>query len=603
MERWMLNRADRCIETHLHLQISCQRLMTRCTLLIINGPGRGTRIDLRPHQKSYVIGRSVGSTIRLDDTEVSRRHAEISFKNDCFRITDLNSANGTFLNGQQISDEALRTGDSLRLGSTLLTFQNPESSANPNGPVVRFASAEQQQHSAIVQQVQSDEVSSAGSFPDQKSSLDLLYQVSEEVVRASHTLESMLQHVLDLTATAVGADRACFLLTDAVGTDLVPLVSWVHKFKQTESHTEHGQPQEDTNELLISGSITHHVLTTGEAVRTADAQQDSRFQAANSVVTGGITEVLCAPMKSHQQVLGVLYLDIISAPNQQLAGTDRRFIDEHLKCVLSVARQTALAVDSRQYQDALLKAERFAAMGQTIAVLSHHIKNILQGIKGGGYLIETGLKQSNDEFVSQGWGIVERNQNRIYDLVMDMLSFSKDRVPNLQPGDVNTVCQEVAELAASKAEESGVRFQFRPDHKVPEAQFDHEGIHRSVLNIVMNGIDAVAESENGEVILQTSYDEKHDVLLVAVTDNGPGIPEDQRATVFHLFESSKGERGTGIGLPVSRKIIREHGGRIRIESEPGEGTRFTLTWPRGNPRPHHGATDPAQTLPHDWRPF
>ncbi|MEP3481944.1 MAG: ATP-binding protein [Fuerstiella sp.] len=577
--------------------------MPRCNLLIINGPGRGTRIDLLPHRKTYVIGRSVGSTIRIDDTEVSRRHAEISFHDGNFRITDLASANGTFLDGERISNEILRTGNSLRIGSTLLTFQNPESSVSPNAPVVRVVPAEIQQHSAIVQHVQSDEAAKAEAFPNQQSSLELLYQVSEEIVRASHTLESMLQRILDLTATAVGADRACFLLTDSTGTELVPLVSWVSEAKYSERPMQHDSHTEGANELLISGSITHHVLTTSEAIRTADAQQDSRFQAANSVVSGGITEVLCAPMKGHESVLGVLYLDIVNSQNQQLTGTSRRFVDEHLKSVLSVARQSAFAVDARQYQDALLKAERFAAMGQTITVLSHHIKNILQGMKGGGYLIETGLTQSNDEFVSQGWGIVERNQNRIYDLVTDMLSFSKDRVPKLKQSDLNVVCQEVAELAASKAAENGVQFQFQPDTKVPEGWFDQEGIHRSVLNIVMNGIDAVAETENGEVILQTSYDSNADVLLVAVTDNGPGIPEDQQANVFHLFESSKGAGGTGIGLPVSRKIIREHGGRISIESKPGEGTRFTLTWPRGNSRPNHGVTDPGQTLPHDWKPF
>ncbi len=575
--------------------------MPHCTLLIINGPSRGTRIDLRPDQKPYVIGRSVGSTIRLDDSEVSRQHAEISFADDSFRLIDLGSANGTFLNGQKISNVELCSGDSLRLGSTLLTFQNPESSVSRNAPAVRVVPSDQAQHSAIVQNVQPSEAVGTTAFPDQKSSLELLYQVSEEVVQASHTLESMLQRILDLTATAVGADRACFLLTNADKTDLAPLVSWVNKEQRAEPSVD--QDSQDTAELLISGSITHHVLSTGEAVRTTNAQQDSRFQAAHSVVSSGITEVLCAPMKGHQQVLGVLYLDIVGTIDSQSTQMDRRFIDEHLKCVLSVARQSALAVDSRQYQDALLQAERFAAMGQTIAVLSHHIKNILQGMKGGGYLIETGIKQANDDFVNQGWGIVERNQNRIYDLVMDMLSFSKDRVPDLQAADLNTVCQEVAELADSKAKENGVRFLFRPDQHIPEGQFDREGIHRSVLNIVLNGIDAVAESDRGEVVLQTSYDEKTNVLLVAVTDNGPGIPEDQQAAVFHLFESSKGEQGTGIGLPVSRKIIREHGGSIQIESKPGEGTRFVLTWPRGNPRPIHGSTDPSQTRPHDWKPF
>lgn len=576
--------------------------MTRCTLLIINGPGRGTRIDLRPHRKPYILGRSVGSTIRLDDTEVSRRHAEISFCDDCFLLTDLKSANGTFLNGQRITEQALQNGDSLRLGSTILTFQNPESSMTPNAPVVRVIETDQQ-HSAIVQNFQPHDVSSSRAFPDQKSSLDLLYQVSEEIVRASHSMETMLQKILNLTARAVGAERACFLLTGGGGTKLIPEVSWVSDQYDARFAAEGGILSSDRNELVISGSITQHVLSTGEAVRTSNAMQDSRFQSANSVVTGGITEVLCAPLKGHEQMLGVLYLDISNSADQQLTAHDKQFGDEHLRCVLAVARQTALAVEAGQYQDALLKAERFAAMGQTIAVLSHHIKNILQGMKGGGYLIKTGLDQSNDEFVHQGWGIIERNQNRIYGLVMDMLSFSKDRVPDLKPGNLNTVCTEITELAASAAKENRVRFRFRPAEGLPEGQFDHEGIHRAVLNIVMNGIDAVSESENGEVILQTGFDLQRDVLIVAVTDNGPGIPEDQRANVFHLFESSKGERGTGIGLPVSRKIIREHGGRIQIESEPNEGTRFILTWPRGNPGVPHGATDPSQTLPHDWKPF
>ena len=261
----------------------------------------------------------------------------------------------------------------------------------------------------------------------------------------------------------------------------------------------------------------------------------------------------------------------------------QRLTDEHLRTILTVARQSALAIESRQFQDALLKAERFAAMGQTVAVLSHHIKNILQGVRGGSYLIRMGLDQHQDEMIRQGWGIVERNQNRIYELVTDMLSFSKDRVPALQVASLNSVSSEVAELANTRAQECGVHFEFRPAANLPEALFDPEGIHRAVLNIVLNGIEAVDNTENGAVVLQTGYDQQADMMIVAVSDNGPGIPEDQRATIFNVFESSKGSRGTGIGLPVSRKILREHGGRIRVEGGPGQGTRFVLSWPRGNP--------------------
>ncbi|MFN9976458.1 MAG: ATP-binding protein, partial [Phycisphaerae bacterium] len=108
-------------------------------------------------------------------------------------------------------------------------------------------------------------------------------------------------------------------------------------------------------------------------------------------------------------------------------------------------------------------------------------------------------------------------------------------------------------------------FEFRPGESLPEASFDVEGIHRAVLNIVSNAIDAASSGESPSVVLKTGYDKAADVMLVAVSDNGPGIPEDQRASIFNVFESSKGNRGTGIGLPVSRKILREHGGRIRIE--------------------------------------
>jgi signal transduction histidine kinase len=113
----------------------------------------------------------------------------------------------------------------------------------------------------------------------------------------------------------------------------------------------------------------------------------------------------------------------------------------------------------------------------------------------------------------------------------------------------------------------------------------------------MNAIDAVADLEDGRVILQTGHDQQNDVMVIAVTDNGPGIPEDQRASVFQVFESSKGSGGTGIGLAVSRKIIREHGGRIRIEGEPGEGSRFVISWPRGNPRSETVRLDGATQVP------
>lgn len=553
--------------------------MNEATLLVVNGPSGGTRFDLHTDDVPMTIGRSVGTRIRVDDTEASRTHARIHYDGTNFCITDLESANGSYVNGQRITERVLCHGDSIRLGATLLTFQltETEESASPSEQVQIVDDDPSAQHSAIVQQVKADASASSAVWPVERIGLELLYQIAEELVRPAHTQESLLKQVLRLTLVAIGADRGCVLLRNAIDGELIPFVF----SRRDESREDSGEPSE---QMTVSRSITGHVMLHGQAVRTSDAMGDERF-GGQSIIQSGIREAICAPMRGQEQLLGAIYLDIsgdvIPGASTIAAG---RFTDEHLKSVLAVARQTALAVESRQFQDAMLKAERFAAMGQTVAVLSHHIKNILQGIHGGGYLIEMGLNQAQDDLIRQGWGIVERNQKKISDLVMDMLSFSKERVPKLEAGDVNRICEEVAELANTPSEENGVRFEFRPGNNMPVAEFDQAGIHRAVLNIVTNAIDAVAELEDGHVILQSTYDRENDVILVAVTDNGPGIPEDQRASVFQVFESSKGERGTGIGLPVSRKIIREHGGRIRIESEPNEGTRFILSWPRGNPK-------------------
>ncbi|HIF01341.1 MAG TPA: FHA domain-containing protein [Fuerstia sp.] len=590
--------------------------MDTATLLVINGPNRGTRFDVARNDE-LIIGRSVGTHIRVDDTEMSRQHAKVFEDRGIYRLQDLDSANGTFVNGQRVTEHTLLNGDSIRLGTTLLTFQlaTTDHSSGTAHQVQFVDDSHSGQHSEIVQTVHAEPALSETAWPDQQIGLQLLYEVAEELVRPAHTLESLMQRILQLTLDAVRADRGCILLKDPVGDQLTPLV-FCERRPGALSSGAVGEPLDGSaatadipaddveatgtpphEQMPISRSITGYVLRHGKAVRTSDARHDARFEGGQSIAASGIREAICAPMRGHDALLGVFYIDISTdlLADGTVAGTGS-LSDEHLKSVLAVARQSALAVESRRFHDALLKAERFAAMGQTIAVLSHHIKNILQGVRGGGYLIQTGLDQSKDDLVRQGWGIVERNQNRIYDLVMDMLSFTKDRVPDLQSGDVNRICAEVAELAATPAAQYGVNFEFRPEAGLPLAAFDHEGIHRSVLNVALNAIDAVAESENATVVLQTSYDKANDIMLVAVTDNGPGIPEDHRATVFNLFESSKGERGTGIGLPVSRKIIREHGGRIRIEGGPGEGTRFVLSWPRGNPSAETVMLDsPTQT--------
>ena len=215
----------------------------------------------------------------------------------------------------------------------------------------------------------------------------------------------------------------------------------------------------------------------------------------------------------------------------------------------------------------------------TIATLAHHIKNILQGIRGGSYLIEMGLSDDENDVVRKGWDIVEKNQERISKLVMDMLSFSKEREPDPEPSDLNVVTAEVIEIMKARADEQNVELRYAPAEQMPTLLFDAEGLHIAILNVVTNAVDACEGQSQGRVHVSTQFDDRRSLATITVTDNGIGMRPEELEKIFTIFVSKKGSRGTGLGLPVSRKIMHEHGGQIFVESKPGDGSTFVLELP------------------------
>jgi signal transduction histidine kinase len=340
------------------------------------------------------------------------------------------------------------------------------------------------------------------------------------------------------------------------------------------------------DKISISKTILDYVIERNEGVLTSDARQDDRFSPGASIVKLGVREAICVPMQGRYHVVGVIYIDTSTSAQQILerGGAARRFTEDHLKLMVAIGHQAALAVEDTRYYSAMVQAERLAAVGQTIATLSHHIKNILQGIRGGSYLIEMGLTEHDESIVGKGWKIVEKNQNKISALVMDMLTFSKEREPDLVVANLNSVVQDCVELMQVRAQEEQVELVCHAAEAMPELVFDPEGVHRAVLNIVTNAIDAVAEAESpGRVMVTTRYLPEQNLAQVEIRDTGPGIAADQMDKLFSPFVSTKKSRGTGLGLPVSQKILTEHGGKITVESLPGQGACFTLDLPAVTP--------------------
>ncbi len=249
--------------------------------------------------------------------------------------------------------------------------------------------------------------------------------------------------------------------------------------------------------------------------------------------------------------------------------------------MVAIGHQAGLAIENTIFYNDKIQAERLAAVGQTIATLSHHIKNILQGIHGGSSLIDLGLKEKDDTIVRRGWTIVEKNQTKIYNMVMDMLSFSKDREPALEPADLNETVGDVDRAHAVARRRAGRETELAvPASDMPRVTIDPEGIHRAVLNIVTNAIDACEGAENAQVVVKTEWDPMHvDRPHQPSATTASASTKTDIHSIFQIFASSKGSRGTGLGLPVSQKIVREHGGKIIVTSRPGHGATFLIELP------------------------
>jgi signal transduction histidine kinase len=172
----------------------------------------------------------------------------------------------------------------------------------------------------------------------------------------------------------------------------------------------------------------------------------------------------------------------------------------------------------------------------------------------------------------------------------------------MEPTDVNAVVKDVIELQQGRIDQQGVRLQLRLGEQVPTIAADPEGLHRTLLNIVGNALDALEGRENPTLSLATQLETDANWLRIMVTDNGPGIPPEKQQEIFKPFVSTKGSKGTGLGLAVSRKIMREHGGDIILQSHVGKGSRFILRLPAQSPTPSELETSLGQTAVPDQQP-
>jgi len=258
-----------------------------------------------------------------------------------------------------------------------------------------------------------------------------------------------------------------------------------------------------------------------------------------------------------------------------------KILHEKEKAVGSVAFFQDMR-EIKRLEKELLKSERLAAIGQTVAGLAHGIKNILHGLKGGSYLVDIGIKKNETERLKKGWDMIKRNIGRTSNLAMDLLSYSKEREPEFEACFPNALAEDACTLLLDKARENHITIVQKFDHAIGEVIMDPHTIHEALLNIMSNAVDACLfdedMSKNWQVNLKTTK-EPDNIIVFEITDNGAGMDEEVVKNLFTSFFSTKGHRGTGLGLMVTRKLVDEHNGTIDVKSKRGKGTTFTVRLP------------------------
>jgi signal transduction histidine kinase len=391
--------------------------------------------------------------------------------------------------------------------------------------------------------------------------------------------EEMLHHILEVSLRELNADQGSLLLLESEEQPSLKMLA------------SHGLPEDILRRGYVErkGSISEHVLRERCPLVINDLPCSEHFESMeqDAHVPRQISSALCVPLIVRDRAIGTL--------NLNRARGREAFTSRHLNICVIIASQAAIVIENGRLQRELIEKERLAAVGIAVAHISHCIKNILTGLRGGIGLMDMGFRDDSSQRIQGGLDLVKRSAASISNLVLDLLDYAAEREPLRMTFSMGPVLRDVCETIAHAASGAGVLVEREVDDSI-KYDGDRDQIFRAILNLATNAVEACTDCERPvqqpRVLLSAHYvhvDARRvssgDSALVqrwlsiAVSDNGPGIPADRREKIWELFFSTKGSRGTGIGLATTRRMIEGHRGQIALESVDGAGSTFTIMLP------------------------
>lgn len=223
-------------------------------------------------------------------------------------------------------------------------------------------------------------------------------------------------------------------------------------------------------------------------------------------------------------------------------------------------------------QQKLIQSERFAAIGEAAAHLSHEIKNPLMLMSG--FANQVARKLPEKDTGRKKLEIISQEAMRLENMLNQVRDFTRPQLPRKKQGQINDLVRETADLVKDELDLMGVDIEMNLAPGLPETSFDHAQIKQVLLNLLKNAWEALPGG--GNITVTTGVDQGR--IVVSVEDTGVGISSDRLKQIFSPFFTTK-DKGTGLGLAVLYRIIKEHQGDITVDSRPGHGSRFTFYLP------------------------
>ncbi len=538
-------------------------ITTYATLTYLDS--QGLQRTVRINRPVFSIGRLRTNDLQINNSYVSRRHAEIIYQDGQFILRDNQSTGGVLVNGERITTHVLQSGDCFQLGDVnpvTLLFETHATSPDSGGLSLDDEQRTTEKLTTVITSPRSrflntallDSAENVTDFTLHR--LKALNEFNRKMLTATST-QALLGCLLDAAMETLSAERGAILLYNQTTGELEVQLT------RTQSGTVPVQP---------SLTIAMQAFAQNAAIRSLDATSDTRFSSTSSILQQAIHSVMCAPISSPQRVWGVCYVDNLLAKTQ--------FSDEELEYFLALTQQTGFVMENlrlieelRATQERLINQEKLATLGQFASGIAHELKNQLSALTAAEILMSDAAEQHQRQLIQ----LILNAQQRMVAMVNEIRDFARP-----EPKVYEKTVQPLVPIV-----EEALNFaRYDPQVKVcrtvlqatgnPYVNLNRDKIMQVLLNLLRNGAQAM-QGRPGELIVRV--DEVDRRARISVSDNGCGIAPEDMQRIWEPFFTTKGSEGTGLGLGICRRIIEGHDGDITCQSTPGQGTTFTIHLP------------------------